>query len=302
MSDINIWKELNVIPQKNQVEEFPTRSELNIELQKENGLTEPKIGVEEHNTKLKLNNKKRGRKNKKSNENNILAVIHDKFSNDNLKRKIKTHYHLFIIAFLNKISKHILGQTIKFGKISSYITQNITVEYNRRLLDTKIKDIVTSISDKYHDKDRNKIIVDLILNKSNKDSEIIKFLNISYKDFFLNYYLKSTKKIFEGELEDESYEAHIEKLQRIYGKKYIENFKRNAISLVSFFYKSKRRKRKEKTAQLINPKFINNDFQDYEKNNFQNGFCFEEKKKYFVSTSTQTEIHVSDDEYDYSNN
>ena len=103
------------------------------------------------------------------------------------------------------------------------------------------------------------------MNTADKDSEIIKFLNISYKDLFLNYYLKSTKKTFEGELEDESYEAHIEKLQRIYGKKYIENYKRNAISLVSFFYKSKKRKRKEKVAQLINSKFINNAFLDYSK-------------------------------------
>ena len=263
MSDISIWKEFNGVPQKNEVDQFPIKNELNIELEKENGLTEPKIEVEENKSKLKLNNKKRGRKNKKTDEDNILTVIHDKFSNDNLKRKIKTHYHLFIVAFLNKISKYLLGQTIKFGKISSSITQNITVEYNRRLLDTKIKDIVIKISDKYNDKDRNRIIVDLILNKADKDSEIIKFLNISYKDLFINYYLKSTKKTFEGELEDESYEAHIEKLQRIYGKRYIENFKRNAISLVTFFYKSKKRNRKEKAAQLINPKFVNNAFPDY---------------------------------------
>ena len=298
MSDISLWKEFNGVPQKNEVEEFPNRNELNIGIEKENGLTEPKIGVEEHKTKLKLNNKKRGRKNKKSDEDNILTVIHDKFSNDNLKRKIKTHYHLFIVAFLNKISKYLLGQTIKFGKISSSITQNITVEYNRRLLDTKIKDIIIKISDKYHDKDRNRIIVNLILNKADKDSEIIKFLNISYKDLFLNYYLKSTKKTFEGELEDESYEAHIEKLQRIYGKRYIENFKRNAISLVTFFYKSKKRIRKEKATQLINPKFVNYTFPDYSKNTFQNEFFFEEKKN-FISTSTQTEIHISDDEDDY---
>lgn len=298
MSDISIWKEFNGVPQKNEVDQFPIKNELNIELEKENGLTEPKIEVEENKSKLKLNNKKRGRKNKKTDEDNILTVIHDKFSNDNLKRKIKTHYHLFIVAFLNKISKYLLGQTIKFGKISSSITQNITVEYNRRLLDTKIKDIVIKISDKYNDKDRNRIIVDLILNKADKDSEIIKFLNISYKDLFINYYLKSTKKTFEGELEDESYEAHIEKLQRIYGKRYIENFKRNAISLVTFFYKSKKRNRKEKAAQLINPKFVNNAFPDYRKNTFQNGFFFEQEKN-FISTSTQTEIHVSDDEDNY---
>ena len=298
MSDISIWKEFKGIPQKNEEEQIPNRNELNIEIKKENRLAEPKIEVEVLKTKLKFSNKKRGRKNKKSDENNILTVIHDKFSNDNLKRKIKTHYHLFIVAFLNKISRYILGQTIRFGKISSFITQNITVEYNRRLLDTKIKDIVTKISDKYNDKDRNKIIVDLILNTADKDSEIIKFLNISYKDLFLNYYLKSTKKTFEGELEDESYEAHIEKLQRIYGKKYIENYKRNAISLVSFFYKSKKRKRKEKVAQLINSKFINNAFPDYNKISFQNEFLFEKKQNY-VSISTQTEIHVSDDEDDY---
>jgi hypothetical protein len=263
MSDINIWEEFNGVPQKNEVEQFPIINELNIELEKENGLTEPKIGVEEHKTKLKLNNKKRGRKNKKSDENNILAAIHDKFSNDNLKRKVKTHFHLFIIAFLNKIIKNFFGQSLKFGKISSFITQNITVEFNRLLMDDKIKNVISRISHKFRDKDKNKIIVELIMNKADKESEIIKFLNMSYKDFFLNYYLKSTKKTFEGEQEDESYEAHIEKLEKIYGNEYIINFKRNAKTLVQFFYKCKERIRKKKVTQLINPVFINNPFPNY---------------------------------------
>ena len=301
MIDNSLENKDNLIPQNNQSEQMPTLNKIFIEEEKGNCLSieniQTKIDKEVIINKTKLNNKKRGRKNKKSNDISELNSKHDKFSNDNLKRKVKTHFHLFIIAFLNKIIKNFFGQSLKFGKISSFITQNITVEFNRRLMDEKIKNVISRISHKFHDKDKNKIIVELIMNKADKESEIIKFLNMSYKDFFLNYYLKSTKKTFEGEQEDESYEAHIEKLEKIYGNEYIINFKKNAKSLVQFFYKCKERIRKKKVTQLISPVFINNPFPNYINPFIANEKIFE-TPKLFISSSTQTDLHISDDEDD----
>ena len=301
MIDNSLENKDNLIPQNNQSEQMPTLNKIFIEEEKGNCLSieniQTKIDKEVIINKTKLNNKKRGRKNKKSNDISELNSKHDKFSNDNLKRKVKTHFHLFIIAFLNKIIKNFFGQSLKFGKISSFITQNITVEFNRRLMDEKIKNVISRISHKFHDKDKNKIIVELIMNKADKESEIIKFLNMSYKDFFLNYYLKSTKKTFEGEQEDESYEAHIEKLEKIYGNEYIINFKKNAKSLVQFFYKCKERIRKKKVTQLINPVFINNPFPNYI-NPFIGNENISEIPKLFISSSTQTDLHKSDEEED----
>ena len=301
MIDNSLENKDNLIPQNNQSEQMPTLNKAFIEEEKGNCLSieniHTKIDKEDIINKPKLNNKKRGRKNKKSNDISELNSKHDKFSNDNLKRKVKTHFHLFIIAFLNKIIKNFFGQSLKFGKISSFVTQNITVEFNRRLMDEKIKNVISRISHKFLDKDKNKIIVELIMNKADKESEIIKFLNMSYKDFFLNYYLKSTKKTFEGELEDESYEAHIEKLEKIYGNEYIINFKKNARSLVQFFYKCKERIRKKKVTQLISPVFINNPFPNYINPFIANEKIFE-TPKLFISSSTQTDLHISDDEDD----
>ena len=297
----SIWKKQNLAPLSSGREQFPFINKESIEVEKDiclsNDNIQTKIDKENQLSKLKLNNKKRGRKNKISYEIPGLNSKHDKFSNDNLKRKVKTHFHLFIIAFLNKIIKNLLGQSIKFGKISSFVTQNITIEFNRRLMDEKIKNVISRISHKFHDKDKNKIILELIMSKADNNSEIIKFLNMPYKDCFLNYYLKSTKKTFEGELEDESYEAHIEKLEKIYGNKYILNFKKNARTLVQFFYKCKERIRKKKVTQLINPVFINNPFPSYT-NPFIRDENLLEKPKLFMTSSTQTDFHISDDEDD----
>ena len=91
-------------------------------------------------------------------------------------------------------------------------------------------------SDKYLNKERNKNILQTILRKIGKNDEVYKFLNMSYKDMFLRYYLKSNKKTFKGEKEDEFYETHLEKLKNLYGNNYIDSYKRNAEYLITFFY------------------------------------------------------------------
>ena len=243
--------------------------------------------------------KKRGRKNIKIHDTNKKENVHDKFSDDNLKRKVKTHYHNFIIAFLNLKSKHILSKKYSFGKISSKITQNITVEYNQKLFDKKIKDIIVQMSDKFQDKDRNKISLKIIKDKAGDNDEIVKLLNTDYKDMYHDYYLKSNNETFKGEAIDESYQAHINKLEKLYGKEYVADYKRNAQELISFFYKIKKRVRKKKFKGLLKPnlvQFANGNINyNYINLRYKNTFPLDYSNM-LVSTSTQTNMIISEDE------
>ena len=197
-------------------------------------------------------------------------------------------------------AKTIMDRRHRFGKIASEITQNITVDYNQRLFDQKIKDVVVQISDKYQDKEKNKIVLQMIMESAKPDDEIIKLLNVNYKDMFLNYYLKSNKSTFEGEFEDESFEAHIEKMEKIYGNRYAFSYKRNAENLISFFYKVKKRIRKKKLNGLIKPVLCNsnNPINNWNYPMKIRNFNFGDFANTMVSESTQTEIYISDDDED----
>ena len=233
-------------------------------------------------------NKKRGRRTKDTTDNSSENGRHDKFSDDNIKRKVKTHYHNFIIAYLNMKSKRFLYPKNKFGKISSAITQNITVEFNKNLFSQKIKDIVIIISEKYQNKDKNKKCLQIINEKAHKNDDIFKILNINYKDMFIYYYLKSNKETFKGEPEDESYEAHIEKLENLYGDDYVSNYRRNAESLITFFEQCKKRIRIKKPKPEKQKNILNT--------NYINITNLVDNSTTMVDMSTQTEMHQSEDE------
>lgn len=229
MIEPSIWNQINVLSQKNPKQYLMKNVDIKEVNKEEETITNKNENIKNKNEHspiarktVRFKYKKRGRKHKNTKE------------NYNIKRKVKTHYHYFIIAFINMKCKNLLWKKNKFGKISSKITQNITAEYNRKLFEQKIQDIIIQSSDKYLNKDRNKNILQTILRKIDKNDEVYKFLNMNYKDMFLEYYLKSNKKTFEGEKEDESYEAHLEKLKNLYGNNYIDSYKRNAESLISY--------------------------------------------------------------------
>lgn len=154
---------------------------INIETKKENEII--------YNNLPLSHKKKLGRKKKKLIENQNETSKHDRYSEDNIKRKIKSHYHNFIVAFLNMKFKNILNKNYKFGKISSKITRNINVEYNLQLFQKPIKDIITNISDKYQDKEKNKISLQILMQNVENKEEINQLLNTNYKDMYLIYYL-----------------------------------------------------------------------------------------------------------------
>jgi len=200
--------------------------------------------------KAKFITKKRGRINKNSDyKNHIKRRIHNKYCNDNVRRKIKTLYHKYIIQLLNDlIKKKYKNIRMKFVKMDIRITKDVGIEYNRYLLEKKIKDIIINVSKKYQNKDNNIKCIRLIESKKDNE-EILNILNMTYKDLYINYYLKSTK----NNIKDNSYEAHKEKILSLYGKEYLDIYIKNTENFIEFFMNGKNRKsRKVLEVEEIN--------------------------------------------------
>ena len=135
----------------------------------------------------------------------------------------------------------------------SKITQDVTISYNKKLMETPVKDVLVQVSNKFKDKDINLYYIEKIMQiKSNNQNEkenlgidnLKQILNTSYKDMMNNFYLKSTKNLFENEKIDESFEKHIENLIIKYGYNYAMKFKQNAENFVQFYISSKQRNHK----------------------------------------------------------
>lgn len=181
--------------------------------------------------------------------------IHSRLNNDNIKRKIKTHFHCFIISLLNlTIKKEYDGiPKFKFKKIDSQITQNVNINYNKSLLFTPIKEILKKVSIKYHDRTQNEKIIYQI---PDSKKEINKLLNCSYKEMYENYYLQSRNDMFINEKENNSFEYHLMKIQNKFGLKYMEIYKENAFNFIDFFLINKGRKQNLKNDILEEKKSI----------------------------------------------
>ena len=208
-------------------------------------------------------------------------VVHDKYSNDNMRRKIKTFYHNYIINLLNNLMKRQYpNNKMKFLKINKRITEDLGIEYNRNLLNKPIKDIVINISNRYSNKDNNINCIKYIEKQKNNE-EIINILNITYKDFYINYYLKSNK----NNSLDNSFEVHKEKILKLNGKEYLNKFIENTKNFIEFFIKGKKRKsRKPKEIDVINIP-LNEKNNEISINDINNN-----KDKKMISSSTQTDI------------
>ena len=232
---------------------------------------------------IKKFERKKGRKLK----NEIVQIrsherIHSRLNSDNIKRKIKTHFHCFIISFLNlTIKKEYNGiQKFTFKKMCSEVTQNITINYNKNLLLTPIKEILKNVSQKYNDSFQNVKIISKI---PSSKVEIYKLLNCTYQQMYEDYYLKSKSEMFQNEKENNSYENHLLRILKKFGKEYTMKFKDNADNFMEFFYKKKGRQKNinflcEKNDETeMNKNINNNSVSNY--NNLNSKFItFNEKK------------------------
>jgi hypothetical protein len=175
----------------------------------------------------------------------------------------------------------------------SKITQDVTISYNKKLMDTPIKDVLVQVSNKFKDKDINLYYIEKIMQmKSNNEFENIgintlkEILNTSYKDMMNNFYLKSNKKLFENEKLDESFETHIENLIIKYGYNYAIKFKQNAENFVQFYISSKQRNHKGINNSINNTQEKNQNYDNLKmslNNNKSNILNLNEKveKKFF---------------------
>ena len=291
----NIWNKFESIPLNVKYEKNSEFKSLKIKqvIALENG---NETFEKNNGEKILFMNKKRGRKNQKSNEPEHEKT-HSKFTDDNLKRKIKTHFHNYIIALLNSKLNFPKDEQkiVRFGKMNSNITQNITVEYNRNLFKKKIKDIVIEVSDKYQNKQNNLECLEKIMENPKTNNEVIAFLNMTYEDLYLNYYLKSTK-------EPESYEKHKEKLKQKHGEIYVNKFIRNAEELINFYKICKERKSRKKNASFSNSigtKYITkNNLSDNSDNKSGNGILKKEEENYSDKSTIDACIQTEKSPYD----
>lgn len=296
----NIWK--NIENQNKRIKtKFFKRKKIEI-----NEVERPILKNNKSHLKTKLLKKKRGRKKLNDSDNSILISKHDRNSDDNLKRKVKTHFHNYIITLLNSKLKLEPGkEKLKFVKINSEITQNITIEYNQNLFKKKIKDIIVQTSEKYQNKNINRECINYIMSTESINLEVINLLNKTYEDMYLNYYLKSTKDSFDSQ-PNESYESHKEKLKQ-FGNEYLNRYIKNAENLLNFYATAKKRKSKKRENEnnlslLSEPKIINNkegfNFLNDENtdNKSNNNLLNYNNISNLQDKFTQTEMNRTDDE------
>ena len=146
-------------------------------------------------TEIKLIPKKRGRKlesNSLLNSNKTLKS-HDKYTMDNILRKVQIHFVSFIIDFLNDILKELHFEE-SFLNIDHGFKRDISKKKLKELKTKKIFDIVCiDISTKYLTKDKsyNRNIYTKVKNKENKI--INKLFDAYYFEIFDIYYKNQSK-------------------------------------------------------------------------------------------------------------
>lgn len=138
----------------------------------------------------KILGKKPGREKKSKNNR-----IHDKYSKDNITRKIQIHYLKFLINFVNFLIKEILFEKDNSKNIEFYpLNHNFLKEINKKAVDSLKKKCIgeilkDNISPRY--KSNNNIdVYNLVTCKSNI---IKKILEQKYLDFFNDYYYNNKK-------------------------------------------------------------------------------------------------------------
>ena len=145
---------------------------------------------------FQLNNilyNKRGRP-KKSNQKNNVRKIHNKFTSDNLRRKIHVHFLNFIISFFNGILSY-SGYEDQFYKLDyNRNIKNVNKAFFNRLKNKNIGEIISGkISSKFKNKEKDFNF--FFFQKLKNDKILNKLFSQSYFLIFKVFYFPSKKKI-----------------------------------------------------------------------------------------------------------
>ena len=189
----------------------------------------------------KLENKGKSNCGRKKKDSRIKGN-HNKNTEDNIMRKIKTNFLKYINMQLNKKLKN---KEHKFLKLDSKINENLKKDYNEHLMKTKIKNLYlnSEISSKYRTKkakysDINIKLIEEIYNDYG-EYDIIDTLELTYLDLFKefrNTYLDEfLNHIRNEELKKDESEEDI--------NSYLENIKNLCLNYEEWFNNKKGRNR-----------------------------------------------------------
>ena len=183
--------------------------------------------------------KKRGRKTKKFSKN--FKSNHNKFTEDNIMRKIKTNLLEFIVY---KLNSSLLDKKKKFLKIDKTLSENLNRDFNVKLNKRTLSDIFanTPIIKKYKrigDKYFNAYLIKLILDE-NKEKETIKLLNLTFIEM-INLIREEHLSEFLDNIENKEKD-----IDDSYSNEYMKDLKKILMDYNNWFTQKRGRVRKKK--------------------------------------------------------
>ena len=129
---------------------------------------------EEKKSIININNKRNTKKNTKR--------LRGKYRFENIMKKIKPFLFKSILRYVNSLIK---GRK-RLKKIVKEVARNTAVEFNKKLLKTKLEDILSmDISTKYikYNENYNKKIIEKIYEEKNQNQNVTDILKMELKDF-----------------------------------------------------------------------------------------------------------------------
>ena len=128
-----------------------------------------------------------------NNDSNNIPKVHNKFSTDNLLRKIQVHYLSFIISFLNEILEQ-LNFKQKFFKLDYVFKKNVNMKFVESLKQKNLGEIICNkISSKYKKDNEN---ANIKIYEEIKNNEVLNnILSENYLKFFKKIYYKNNRNI-----------------------------------------------------------------------------------------------------------
>ena len=187
--------------------------------------------------------KKRGRKTKKFSKN--FKSNHNKFTEDNIMRKIKTNLLEFIVY---KLNSSLLDKKKKFLKIDKTLSENLNRDFNVKLNKRTLSDIFanTPIIKKYKrigDKYFNAYLIKLILDE-NKEKETIKLLNLTFIEM-INLIREENLSEFLDIIENKE-----KGIDDSYSNEYMKDLKKILMDYNNWFTQKRGRVRKKKILKV----------------------------------------------------
>ena len=210
----------------------------------------------EKNIKFKTENQteikpKKGRR--KNKDKNICIGKHNKFSVDNISKKVKAYFSNNIVDFINYayLCEYPNKKEKLVYRIKRRITENIYGEENKKWFNMKVKDYLSQERTlKFKDLLKNKRNIDAFY-KEESNSKLIEYFEMRIRDFYKIYIFgekEEKEKKFKGFKtleEDKKRLKEMEDLDENNQKSYIEKFEYIAINLEVIFLGKKYRKKKK---------------------------------------------------------